>query len=81
MKKLLIALLNAVQTAEGSVPAGEPKIFVVEAEDDTGGAAEDAAALDGAVITGIEAVVTVIAHHEVVAIGHEDWTEVAPSWN
>ena len=49
----------------------------VEGEDDVGGAADDLTPVDGAKITGVEAVVAVVAHHEVLAGGNGHGAEGA----
>ena len=57
-----------IQRPEKPLRAGEPVIRLVQRQNDLGGFADDPLPRNHAKITGIEAIIAIVPHHEVIAL-------------
>src|SRR5437660_7837830 len=75
MREAASMRILGVKRPEEPVRAGKPVVVLVERHHYFRCSSQDSLPLNCTVITGVETVITIIPHHEVMALGHSDRTK------
>src|ERR1035438_582318 len=69
-----------VQRSEEALPAREPVVLAVEGQGHRGRLPHNAFPLNRPEVAGVEAVVTIVTHHEVMPFWHANGTKLPQRW-